>query len=421
MIDSRERNSSPSRALAGILRSLCVAALPAALMAQDRAPSDGPAVADVSKDPFAKERLEATVRHLADENFEGRGFGTEGNARAAQWIAERFAAIGLSPLGDGWFHEFKVGGKVGRNVIGVLEPTARASEAEWPQVLVAAHHDHLGRRGKAVYPGADDNASGVASVLALAEWFARHPGGLRARLVFVSFDAEEKGLIGSRRFVQQGTIDPATIRFCLVFDLIAGTFVQGEEKNFYAFGSEHSPPLADIVGRAAKGSPITPRLLGTYLIEPAGPLFSRSDYQAFRSKKVPYLFFTTATPWYYHTPFDRPERLDFDKQSRILHIARDVVDEIAKREEPLGFEFEAGASSSDARQVLQMLQRLVERREALALPERLASTIQDQLAEAERIVAAAEAGGAAALDERAKRHLQQCVISVLSAARRRPR
>ncbi|MEZ4652161.1 MAG: M28 family peptidase [Candidatus Eisenbacteria bacterium] len=92
---------------------------------------------------------------------------------------------------------------------------------EW--IVIGAHHDHLGRfagTGDTIYNGADDNASGTAAVLALAEAFGRSPSRPRRSLVFVTFTAEERGLLGSYALVRQNLIDMDRVSFLLNIDMI---------------------------------------------------------------------------------------------------------------------------------------------------------------------------------------------------------
>ena len=112
-------------------------------------------------------------------------------------------------------------------------------------------------------------------------------------IVFVGYDAEESGLVGSRAFVQDDVIPIDQTRFQLVFDMIGGKFFPWTPKSVIAMGSEHSPQVRSILHRELKDRPLEVKVMGTYVLEPMGPLISRSDYQAYRAEEVPYLFFST--------------------------------------------------------------------------------------------------------------------------------
>jgi len=145
----------------------------------------------------------ATVRKhlytLASDEMAGRKPGTEGIEKAAQYIENEFYRIGLNTFADleNYRQNFEHKGIKMFNVIGVLEGKSKKDEF----VIVSAHYDHLGTKngeGDVIYNGANDDASGVTGVLALAEYFKKV--GNERTIVFAAFTAEEMGLIGSKYF-----------------------------------------------------------------------------------------------------------------------------------------------------------------------------------------------------------------------------
>lgn len=305
----------------------------------------------------AAELLERDVRHLASEELRGRNNGTEGGRKAAEYVAERMKAAGLKPGGpDGWFQNFELRGNPSRNVIGLLEGETKEV------VVVAAHHDGHGVLNGKVQPGADDNASGVAVVLRLA----RELAGTKPRrsILFVTFDAEEDGLVGSREFVKAGLYPDVAAAF--VFDLVGGRFFEWEADRLYALGSESSPQLAERV-RQTKVDGLSVEPMGVFLIEPY-PEFARSDYAAFRAKGVPFVFFSTGTPWYYHTEHDTPEVIDFPKLGRVADYAKVLVLETANLAERPVFR-KAAPSEEDLEAVRGGLRRMIWNADRLRWPE----------------------------------------------------
>jgi hypothetical protein len=129
-------------------------------------------------------QLVEDVRRLSAPDMEGRRTGTEGNARARAYIVQRLHDEGAAPLGGGYEHPFDFSHTSvkaiwrrdravrmdlhGTNVLALIPGSAPG-----PALVVSAHYDHLGIRGDALYPGADDNASGVAALLAVARDLAR--------------------------------------------------------------------------------------------------------------------------------------------------------------------------------------------------------------------------------------------------------
>ena len=165
---------------------------------------------------------------LANDFMEGRGTGTVGEQKAAEYIARDFQRFKLQPKGDSsWYQSFTfvphgaaqihhkgdsaslgmalVKEISGKNVIGYIDNKAATT------VVIGAHYDHLGMGDenslwtgpKAIHNGADDNASGVSVMLELAYWLSKHPKETRGNNdLFIGFSGEEKGLLGSNHFTK---------------------------------------------------------------------------------------------------------------------------------------------------------------------------------------------------------------------------
>jgi peptidase M28-like protein len=314
-------------------------------------------------DAFAPGDFDKHIRFLASPEMKGRDNGTDEGRRAAQYVADRFKECGLKPGGkDGYFHDFSARSLEGRNVVGLL-PGENAAEF----VLVAAHHDARGIVGGKVQPGADDNASGVAMVLELARSFAGSKP--KRSILFVSFDGEEDGMVGSREFVKSGLYDPQAIAAMFVFDLIGGDFMPWENNRIYALGSEYSAELFDRVGKdAADTKDLDVVRSGVALIEPL-PDMARSDYHAFRGKGVPFVFFSTGTPWYYHTEHDTAERINLGKMVKAARFVRRVLAETAADEKRPVFR-KPVVVEEDAKTVLDALDRVIAHEQDLKLTEK---------------------------------------------------
>src|SRR4029077_10487164 len=106
------------------------------------------------------------------------------------------------------------GANVGARLIGT-DPQRRD---EW--IIVSAHYDHLGVRGGVLYPGADDNASGVAMMLEVARAFVQAPERPRRSVLFIGFDLEEVGLFGSRYFVEHPPVPLDRVKLFVTADMI---------------------------------------------------------------------------------------------------------------------------------------------------------------------------------------------------------
>ncbi|HAH36327.1 MAG TPA: peptidase M28, partial [Algoriphagus sp.] len=209
------------------------------------APSDDKLLSNLKKD----------VSFLAADQLEGRAIGTEGEEQAAQYLAERFEQIGIEPKGtSGFFQEFTVSkpsnpheeavigtdgeGITGRNVLGFIDNQAEKT------IVIGAHFDHLGfggvgslhRGDSAIHNGADDNASGTAALLALAELLKHQKH--QSNFLFIAFSGEENGLWGSNYFVKNPTIDLETVNFMVNMDMVGRL---NEEKTLAINGVGTSP------------------------------------------------------------------------------------------------------------------------------------------------------------------------------------
>jgi acetylornithine deacetylase/succinyl-diaminopimelate desuccinylase-like protein len=221
------------------------------------------------------------------------------------------------------------------NVIGRL-PGGDAALAH-EQVVIGAHYDHLGRgefgsmRPEAageIHPGADDNASGAAALVALARAFAAGPRPART-LVFAAFTAEEVGLIGSARYVE--TLEPNEVSSMVNLDMVGRL----GENGVTVFGSRSAAGLDDLVRRSAERHALTLALEdGTDGL---------SDHASFHAARIPALFFTTGVHDAYHTPDDRSDALQTSGTERVLSLVSDVTLALANTRREVAF---AGAATA---------------------------------------------------------------------------
>ena len=171
-----------------------------AVLAQ--AQSSGVFISARHAEPLAEAAgLRAQVEFLTDSLCTGRASGTPGSGQVQSCIARQWAAIGLKPARDGWFHGFRtLSGASAHNVLGFLPGSGDK------YVVVAAHFDHIGILQGNMYPGADSNASGVASLLTLARMF-QHMKELGKTyshtLIFVALDGKEQSLGGANHLWDQ--------------------------------------------------------------------------------------------------------------------------------------------------------------------------------------------------------------------------
>ena len=206
----------------------------------------------------------------------------------------------------------------GRNVGALLRGSDASLRDEW--VIVAAHFDHLGVRRGVLYPGADDNASGVAMMLEVARSVVRGPVPPKRSMMFIGFDLEEIGLFGSRYFVAHSPVPLEKVVLFVTADMIGRSLAGVCESHVFVMGTENAPGLRPWVDESARGRPVTVGLLGADIL-----VLNRSDYGPFRTRGIPFLFFTTGENPCYHKPSDTADTLNYPKLSTISQMIDQVV------------------------------------------------------------------------------------------------
>ncbi len=216
------------------------------------------------------------------------------------------------------------------NVLGIVAGRDRRLRDEY--VLVSAHMDGLGVGqpvdGDSIYNGADDNASGTAAVLEVAEAMAALERPPRRSVVFLCVSGEEKGLLGSTWFVDHPPIPLSRIVANLNIDMIGRNW----EDTIAVIGKPYSS-LGALVDSVAAAHPE----LGVTTVGdrwPSEGFFFRSDHFSFARKGIPAVFFFNGVHEDYHQPSDEVERINFEKAARISRLIFEVALALANAEEP---------------------------------------------------------------------------------------
>ena len=204
----------------------------------------------------------------------------------------------------------------GVNVVGMLPGRDAALAAE--TVVVGAHYDHLGREHGAVHPGADDNASGTAVVLALARGFTA-AGGVSRTLVFAFFGAEELGLVGSGHYVRHPARPLVRTVGMLNFDMVGRL----GDRPLTVGGVGSATGLEDVVTQSAAAASVKTTL--------GQSPYGSSDHSQFYRAGVPVLFFHTGTHDDYHRPTDTADKLDAAGMARIAAVGAEVIERLGAR------------------------------------------------------------------------------------------
>ncbi len=279
--------------------------------------------------PLSAQELMDTVKLLASPDLEGRRMGTPGNAKARAWIVEQFKKANLSPLGGSLeipftFTRNGVESK-GVNVVGVCRGTgSKTAEAKSsdPLMVISAHYDHLGVREGLTYHGADDNASGVAVVLALARHCQRTPWA--HDVVFVAFDAEEQGLQGARAFVAAPPVAKERIALNVNLDMVS----RSATNELYLAGTYHRPALKPLLEPVAARSQVKLLFGHDKPKDQSGGVDDwtpQSDHGAFHAAGIPFVYFGVEDHPDYHKPTDTADKIDPVFFSRVAQTILDAV------------------------------------------------------------------------------------------------
>lgn len=292
-------------------------------------------LASCKDDTSKKITIQEDIEFLADDALEGRQTGTEGEQKAAKYIAKRFENLGLQPKGtNGYFQTFSFKPKTdphqkinytvkdgdstitATNVIGFIDNKAEST------VIIGAHYDHLGygaegslHRGekKEIHNGADDNASGVAVLLNLAEKLKAK--NTNNNYMFITFSGEEMGLLGSNYYTKNPTVSNDKANYMINMDMV-GRLKADSTLAVYGVGT--SPILKQTVKANNSNFKIVAKESGV------GP----SDHTSFYNSDIPVLHFFTGQHEDYHKPSDDTVRLNFNGMQTISNYIFEIITDL---------------------------------------------------------------------------------------------
>lgn len=277
---------------------------------------------------------EAIVEFLADDELQGREAGMHGSRVAARYIVSRLKQDGIRPLDEnGYYQSFEACSKerqqrgrwqVHPDSVAILKqgthrslkmnnvlayiPGRRSDE----YVIIGAHFDHLGvdetLANDKIYNGADDNASGVSAVLQIAHAFILSGQKPLRNVIFAFWDGEEKGLLGSKYFVQTCPF-VSQIKGYLNFDMIGRNNKPEQPKHVVYFYTAAHPSFGDWLKKDIKkyGLQLEPDYRAWD--NPVGG----SDNGTFAKAGIPIIWYHTDGHPDYHQPSDHADRLNWDK------------------------------------------------------------------------------------------------------------
>lgn len=264
-------------------------------------------------------QLMRDVETLAAPAFEGRRTGTPSALKARQWLVDQFRAMGVTAGGtQEYLQPFTFstrdtrallpGGRPYRadyaaaNVIGRVP----GREARARMIVITAHYDHLGARDGVLYPGADDNASGVAVLLAAARHFVRNPP--RHPMVFAALDAEELGLHGARALIDPPLLSRSGIAMNINLDMVS----RNDRNEIYAAGTSHAPWLKPLLQDVQARASVRILFGHDRPLDRSGleDWTRSSDHGPFHDAGIPFVYFGVEDHPDYHKATDTAGRID---------------------------------------------------------------------------------------------------------------
>ncbi len=274
--------------------------------------------------------IKKDITFLASDSLKGREVGTEGEKMAADYVRSRFEELGLVASGtDGFYQSFFVkdadnphaqpssssgeNGITGYNVLGMIDNPGEEI------VVIGAHFDHLGmgdfsslyKGQRAVHNGADDNASGTAALIHLANKLSS--ADLNKDILFFAISGEEKGLWGSNYFVKNPTIDLSKVGFMINMDMVGRL---DETRGLAINGTGTSPTWNDLLNQVNTDS------IKVIMSESGvGP----SDHTSFYFQDIPVLHFFTGQHEDYHRPGDDAEKINVDGIIKVASIIERII------------------------------------------------------------------------------------------------
>ncbi len=276
------------------------------------------------------DELKQHVDYLADDRLEGREAGRRGGRAAADYLAHRLEQLNLRGAGvDGRF--FQPFASNFRNVLALLPGSD--PELKDRLVIVGAHYDHVGygtRRNSRgpigyIHNGADDNASGTSALLELAEAFTLLPQPPKRSILFAFWDAEEKGLLGSKHWVAHPTLPLKNVYALLNMDMV------GRLRNdkLTVFGSRTGYGWRRLISRQNQGPELQ--------LEFSWKLDASADHHPFLQREIPVIMVHTGLHDDYHSPRDDARLINSQGMRRVARLMFNVTFELADRDQRFAF------------------------------------------------------------------------------------
>jgi len=290
-----------------------------------------------------EKEIAAHISFLASKKMAGRFPGTKENKKTVNYLIKNFRKAGVKPFGTSYIQEFsaKIRVKKGvtdtpivktQNVIGFIEGNDPLLKHEY--IVLGAHYDHLGMGGPSskkpdtvgVHLGADDNASGTAALLEIAEKLQANSKDLKRSILFIAFGAEEQGLLGSKYFVEHPVVPLSSIKLMMNMDMVGR---MNSEKHLYMGGAASFNGGMELMKGLGPQVGINPLVIAYDV--------GGSDHVSFFKKNISVLGFHTGGHPQYHTPEDDFAHINVPGEKLVCDYIYKAIVSVANREGVISF------------------------------------------------------------------------------------
>ncbi len=274
------------------------------------AQAQSPSPLALARTAITPDQVRKDIAELASDEMGGRFFRSPFAEKAAQWIVARMASEGVTMERK----TIDTNAETGPNLVGVLDP--RPETRTDGCVLVTAHYDHLRPKRSGddkIHNGADDNASGVAGMIAVAHALqscAAAGVGPRCRVLFVAFNGEEAGMVGSRAFVKDPPVPLGEIRAVFNMDMIS----RGKPREIFIDGGPKGATVIATLRRANEAIGLKLR------VDEHPDWLDRSDQGPFLKKGVPAVLFSVEDHEDYHKVSDEVAKIDASLAAEVAQL-----------------------------------------------------------------------------------------------------
>ncbi|MCA9039929.1 MAG: M20/M25/M40 family metallo-hydrolase [Planctomycetaceae bacterium] len=292
--------------------------------------------------------LKRHITFLASDSIEGRESGSRGGRAAAGYLVSELQKYGLQPAAgsNDYYQEF---GSGYRNILALLPGSDPALRDQ--VIMIGAHYDHVGYGNSQnslgpigqIHNGADDNASGTSLLLELAQAFSEQNIKPKRSILFAFWDAEERGLVGSRHWIANPTIDFDRVKFYFNYDMVGRLTANSLE----VYGTRTATGLQRQLVRHNH----SPSFRLVYNWDNKGD----SDHFPFFSKRIPYLMLHTGKHEDYHRPSDDAHKINYEGITQLTCFSARLLWEEADQAESISFRPESTSETEFIRRGIQTL------------------------------------------------------------------